>query len=133
MKKNYPLGIALFAFIAASCSKSNQNNATDYDNKNNRYAMPKQPDKNADVFFVYPTQYLGDDSVYVVTDTGMPNNVDNLLRVHTQKDTFETVNFYASYYRQAGLEYLLSQEDGSLTNGAEKVATIMGNIPSDDI
>jgi len=108
----------------ASCAT--KETATDYSNEENWLALPTDPSKDVDVFYLYPTGYFksSDDEpdVCKIDNEMMVSNAQGAFQ--RQATAFETVgNIYAPYYRQADAGTCLSlslEDQDELLSGATK-------------
>lgn len=100
--------------------------ATDYSKAGNWLSLPSAPDKEVDVFYLYPTAYFKsadtDPNVCSIDNATMVKNAKSAFQ--RQATAFETVgNIYAPYYRQADAAYCLSlsaSEQDALLGGVTK-------------
>jgi hypothetical protein len=94
----------LFVLII-SCNNSTNNSRTDIDyTDSSSWAYLPDPVYDVDVFFVAPTIFFGDDSTFNmdITDPELRANFKGATNMEKGIYDYET-NFYAPYYRQAGL------------------------------
>ncbi|MDR2632133.1 MAG: DUF3089 domain-containing protein [Treponema sp.] len=79
--------------------------AADYTKTDNWLSLPSG-EKDVDVFFLYPTCYFGGSEPWCsVFDSGMRAEAEKIRKAHA--GIFDAANFYAPFYRQLGLEYIL--------------------------
>ncbi len=84
---------------------------TDYSQKNNWAFFPGKPTDRFDIFFVAPTVFFGNDSLY-----NMPLNNEELRKrfrgaINMEKGIYDDGNsdFYAPFYRQVGLSCFVAR------------------------
>ena len=122
MEKNkilYHLGLcaafALLILSTARCSKdSDIVEVTDYSKPEHWLALPSNPDKPVDVFYLYPTAWTPDsptEPVYCAIDN--PSMISGAAFAYSvQATAFETVgNMYAPFYRQMNATYAQSKTE----------------------
>ena len=117
--------VGLLALVACGCEQK----ATDYSKPEHWLSLPVSPDKEVDVFYLYPTAWQKVDP-----DEPNINNIDNPTMMKGSKaafgrqaTAFETVgNIYAPYYRQVDAAY-------SLSLPLEEQAKILGGTPKADV
>ncbi|WP_424244108.1 hypothetical protein Dip510_001300 [Elusimicrobium posterum] len=82
---------------------------SDYADKNNWLALPQHPEKETDVFYVYPTSWKSEDDevpLSKIADKKMRAGAQK--RLHTQASAFAGAgNLYAPYYRQLDAMFVL--------------------------
>ena len=100
----------LLMFYLTICAGLNSQE-TDYSNKNNWACFPEGASDRYDVFFVAPTVFFGNDSLY-----NMPLNDDELRKrfigaVNMEMAIYDNgnIDFYAPFYAQAGLNCFVSR------------------------
>lgn len=100
--------IAAFAFGCAV-----PQNAPDYsDIENWAYLQKGSSDASADVFFICPTVYLGEDGKYNMPLNDEAAKADFIGAVNMEKGIYdEDSRFFAPYYRQAALTVYEMPED----------------------
>ncbi|MEA3445838.1 MAG: DUF3089 domain-containing protein, partial [Bacteroidota bacterium] len=99
------IGIISVSFWGCGKEDVNIKNTVNYSSLSNWTFYPENPANDVDVFFVAPTVFSGNDSTF-----SMPLN-DSILMynftgaINMEKLIYDNgnVNFYAPYYRQAGL------------------------------
>ncbi len=117
-------------FLAA-CHDSGADDAVipvDYSDMSHWLTIPAVNDKEADLFFVYPTCYSGDDMFAGIDDQLMRLRANGALEA--QASAFSTVaNVYAPLYRQTGNSTLkLSAEELERVNSSFPQADIMASF-----
>lgn len=97
--------IVVFICLVFSGCEGTQTNAVDYGNKNNwAYYEADKTDTKADVFFVCPTIYFGDENNYNMPLDDDPSRKNFLGAINMEKGIYdENSRFFAPYYRQIGL------------------------------
>ncbi len=135
-KKHFNLFLLSISFILGlalvSCSDSNEAETittTDYSVAKHWLALPANPDKEVDVFFVCPTAWKKknptDQNIADIDNPDMLSGCQTALFV--EASAFATVgNVYAPLYRQADAAYALS-----LTGLARE--QFIGGIPGSDV
>jgi hypothetical protein len=108
VKRILALVLALLVCLAlAACGNggsASESKATDYSRAEHWLSLPATPDKQVDVFYLYPTAYTkaaaSDPIVCTIDNPGMLKGAK--VDLQRQATAFETVcNVYAPYYRQA--------------------------------
>lgn len=94
--------IGIFITCLTSCSKKT---SIDYSNKENRvYCESDLEEKTADVFFLCPTVYFGDEESHNMSLTNAKTKERFVGAINMEKGIYDTdCRFYAPYYRQAAL------------------------------
>lgn len=111
-----------------SCSDNDsdaKNNVTDYSVADNWLYVSEEIGKPADVFFAYPTTYMGDDKFCAVTDEGMRAGA-GVIRNRYATVYEESTNLFMPYYRQANATYALTLPD-------DEQDKLMRDIPAKDV
>ncbi len=97
---------AVSGVLFAGCKDKNDDDkvtSLDYSKSSNWVHTESNPTKDVDVFYVYPTVYMGPNMIADVTDPAVRSQAQ--LIYSSQATAYETVgNMYAPYYRQASLE-----------------------------
>jgi hypothetical protein len=114
---------------------------TDYANPDHWLSLPTSPDKDVDVFYLYPTAYqkrAGESNISTIDNPSMVNGSQAAFA--RQATAFEPMaNIYAPYYRQADATYTLNlpleQQDqvisGVPTTDARAAPTSTNSPPVD--
>jgi pimeloyl-ACP methyl ester carboxylesterase len=103
--------------------------ATDYADRDNWMTIAQDPDKPADVFFIYPTSWRAKPGEFPISGINNPE-MRHWAKYYldTRGSAFETAgNMYAPFYRQLDASFALSQETIALTSG------YMAGVPYTDI
>jgi len=97
--------ILISLFFISSCSGTTNNSKSDIDySDSSSWAYFAEPIYDLDVFFVAPTIFLGDDSTYNMDIDKMELRAKFKGATNMEKGIYDfQTNFYAPYYRQAGL------------------------------
>lgn len=101
--------LALFLILIYTCFWYNTceiyEDTVDYSNKSNwAYFESESKNSKADVFFVCPTVYSGEDGSYYMSLSDDKTKADFLGAVNMEKGIYdENTRFFAPYYRQIGL------------------------------
>lgn len=103
--------VLIFSFTA--CGQSVNGNDVDYSQAENWAYLENDESGRADVFFICPTVYGGDDDSYNMSMDDEESKASFLGAVNMEKGIYDDGNrFFAPYYRQAGLNaYELSAEE----------------------
>ena len=105
------LALLFLGFALVSCSKI----SVDYSKTEHWLSLPTKPEKQVDVFYLYPTVWQKNkESDPVTCKIDNPEMLKNAKEVLEEQATaFETVgNIYAPYYRQVDMSILsLSREE----------------------
>lgn len=114
-KKRYiafSLVAVLICLVFAGC-KETEANAVDYQNKNNwAYYEEDKTDTKADIFFVCPTIYFGDENTYNMPLEDDTSRENFLGAINMEKGIYdENSRFFAPYYRQIGLNVYEMEQD----------------------
>lgn len=109
---NILLGLVL-VFSLTACGQSVGENDIDYSDAENWAYLESGEDGRADVFFICPTVYGGDDDSYNMSMDDEESKASFLGATNMEKGIYDDGNrFFAPYYRQAGLNaYELSAEE----------------------
>ena len=101
----------------------------DYSKTENWLSLPFSCEKEVDVFYVYPTEYIADRNGPVICAINDPKMVAGSQKAFGEQATAfaSTGNIFAPYYRQADAIYALS-----LPN-IEAVYNLIGGIPEADV
>lgn len=99
-------------FIFYSCKgkmrlRKSRYKATDYSDVNNWLANPKHTDKDVDVFYLYPTFYIGPEHAGAVTNLIMREGA-KINRAAYASVYEKSANLFMPYYRQMNADYLLT-------------------------
>ncbi|WP_303866370.1 DUF3089 domain-containing protein [Acetobacterium wieringae] len=95
--------LILMALLLGGCAQSA---AVDYNKSENWAYLPSESDRirDCDVFFVAPTVYLGTDAVHSLDLADEATKAQFLGATNMEKGLYDgSANFFAPYYRQAGL------------------------------
>ncbi len=100
------IAITTVMLTLPGCSKDNdaqQNQATDYSKPDNWLRIPATPDKKLDVFYLYPTTYNSETTIYAdINDAGMRSGA--AMMEQKQASAFATAgNIYIPFYRQVSM------------------------------
>lgn len=131
--------VLLFAVFTTGCNEKDSNKninppvagdeivPSDYSDKNNWLNVPDNPQKEVDVFYLYPTVWgresEDESTVCSIDHVGMREAAPNLLQ--SQASVFEKeCNIYAPFYRQVDAGYALSQQG--------MLETYIGGVPYTD-
>lgn len=105
--------IAVLICLAFSSCDGTKANAVDYKSKNNwAYYEADKTDTAADVFFVCPTIYFGDENNYNMPLDDDTSRENFLGAINMEKGIYdENSRFFAPYYRQIGLNVYEMEQD----------------------
>ena len=133
--KIHPLFIALLSIgltlHCISCSKDNDggdpnDQDTDYSDSNNWLQVAgSHPAKPVDVFFLYPTTYMGMENFGAVTDPGMRERAI-FVRYEIASAYEDAANLFMPYYRQMSAPFALGLS-------AEEQDQWMRKVPVKDV
>lgn len=101
----------------------------DYSDNANWLMLAKDPQKQVDVFYLYPTAWhkVSDEEANICEIDNQTMREGAPRAYDTQATAFETVgNIYAPYYRQADAEYCLTLSE-------EEQTKLLGGIPKSDV
>lgn len=110
------IAFSLFAVLIclgfAGCNET-KTNTVDYENKNNwAYYEEDKTDTRADIFFVCPTIYFGDENTYNMPLEDDTSKENFLGAINMEKGIYdEESRFFAPYYRQIGLNVYEMEQD----------------------
>ena len=109
---NILLGLVLILSLTA-CGQSASENDIDYSQTENWAYLENDESGRADVFFICPTVYGGDDDSYNMSMDDEESKDSFLGATNMEKGIYDDGNrFFAPYYRQAGLNaYELSADE----------------------
>lgn len=146
MKKIYTLGLIVITFIiyfSNNCRSQDTGSSdntvsktavinkvhTDYSKPEHWLFLPSTAEKEADVFYLYPTVYgkkdKNDSNICEINNADMLSNAKIPFRI--QATAFESAgNIYAPYYRQVDAVYVL-------TLPLEKLSAILEDVPYTDV
>lgn len=129
MKKELIVGIVIAFFLILIFVGYEKESKIDYSNPEHWLSLPSSPEKNVDVFYIYPTSYKkineNDSNICDIDNPSMLNN--SKYAFETQASAFENAaNIYSPYYRQVDAVYTLGLP-------LEKQGKIVGDIPASDV
>ncbi len=109
-RTSFFLAIYLFFICISGCTGPTPQ--TDYSLSENWAYCEMEENTYADVFFLCPTIYTGDDNSYNMPLTDKKAKASFLGAIHMEKGIYDgNTRFFAPYYQQAGLHvYTLSEE-----------------------
>lgn len=109
---NILLGLVLILSLTA-CGQAASENDIDYSQTENWAYLENDESGRADVFFICPTVYGGDDDSYNMSMDDEESKDSFLGATNMEKGIYDDGNrFFAPYYRQAGLNaYELSADE----------------------
>ena len=110
-KLSFILLVTAVVFIFAGCGSNKS--ITDYSKTENWVYMETEEEQSADVFFICPTVYSGDENSFNMDLSDEKAKSDFLGATNMEKGIYdEECRFFAPYYRQAGLNaYELSETE----------------------
>lgn len=105
MKRSLSFALAIILISSVFCSCSVQKSKIDYSDKSNwAYLESDASKKTADVFFVCPTVYGGDENSYNMSISDTETKKNFLGATNMEKGIYDNdCRFFAPYYEQAGL------------------------------
>ena len=109
--------LCLFSLFVAGCSRTapvaDHACASDYALSENWLNLPVNPDKGADVFYIYPVCWLRSDGEPPICPIDHPEmRTTARIVLQLQASLFDTVaNIYAPYYRQLDGATILNEPD----------------------
>lgn len=104
--------VVLACLVFVGCGKT-KTNAVDYGNQANwTYHEVDKTDARADVFFVCPTIYFGDDNTCNMPLDDADSREDFLGAINMEKGIYDKESrFFAPYYRQIGFNVYEMEQD----------------------
>lgn len=104
--------VVLACLVFVGCGKTKAN-AVDYENQVNwAYHEVDKNNARADVFFVCPTIYFGDDNTYNMPLDDADSREDFLGAINMEKGIYDKESrFFAPYYRQIGFNVYEMEQD----------------------
>lgn len=108
----FSIVVVLVCLVFTGCGGT-KTNVVDYEKKNNwTYYEVDKTDTKADVFFVCPTIYFGDDNTYNMPLDDAESRENFLGAVNMEKGIYDKESrFFAPYYRQIGLNVYEMEQD----------------------
>jgi len=125
--------VLILCLFAAGCGNENEKETAgtgiDYAKSDYWLAMPASVEKEADVFYLYPTVWQkareDDPNICSIDEPAMLENAKKVFAI--QATAFETAaNIYAPYYRQADAAALLNLS-------LEEQDKVQGSTPKEDV
>lgn len=100
-----PLILLLICTVFSSCNPKDPRTAADYSQSENwAYYEQKTAGTEADVFFICPTVYAGDENSFYMSLTDEETKASFLGAINMEKGIYDASSrFFAPYYRQVGL------------------------------